>query len=105
MYDDDALTYSMISDFADRTTEDIFHGLDTKPARKIPQGIWPVAARNLDMVNAAHDLGDSIGWLPNAPVHRRRVAPVAATACSVTIPALEGSFESCRPRQERSGQT
>ena len=58
MYDGKALTYCMISDFGDRTTEDIFHGLDTKPARKIPQIIWPVAVRKLDMLNAAHDLGD-----------------------------------------------
>ena len=48
----------MIVDFADRTSEDIFHGLETKHARKIPSTLWKVAARKLDMVNAAHDLKD-----------------------------------------------
>jgi proteic killer suppression protein len=48
----------MIVSFADATTEDIFHGLDTKAARKIPKDIWPVARRKLDMLNAAHSLQD-----------------------------------------------
>ena len=48
----------MILNFKDRASEDIFHGLDTKAARSIPMALWPVAARKLDMLNAAHDLRD-----------------------------------------------
>ena len=48
----------MILNFADKTTEDIFNGLDSKAARNIPQMAWNVAARKLDMLNAAYDLRD-----------------------------------------------
>ena len=48
----------MILSFRDRVTEDIYNGIDSKVARSIPQAIWRVAARKLDMVNAAHDLPD-----------------------------------------------
>ena len=48
----------MILNFADKTTEDIFNGLDSKPARRIPQMVWSVAARKLDMLNAAAELRD-----------------------------------------------
>jgi len=52
------LTLSMIVSFADRTTEDIYNGVNSKPARRIPQPIWKIAQRKLDMINAAHDLRD-----------------------------------------------
>jgi len=48
----------VIIDFGDQATEDIFNGLDTKQARKIPRSIWQVAIRKLDMINAAHLLND-----------------------------------------------
>ena len=48
----------MIVNFSDQTSEDIYHGLDTKHARKIPKVVWKVAVRKLDMINAAHDLKD-----------------------------------------------
>jgi proteic killer suppression protein len=48
----------MIQTFRDRTTEDIYHGTDSKAARKIPPSTWPVAVRKLDMLNAAHEIGD-----------------------------------------------
>ena len=48
----------MILNFADKTTEDIFNGLDSKAARSIPQAVWKVAARKLDMLNAASELRD-----------------------------------------------
>ena len=48
----------MIIDFGDQTTEDVFNGLDTKQARRIPNGIWHVAIRKLDIINAAHELKD-----------------------------------------------
>lgn len=48
----------MILNFADKTTEDIYNGLDSKAARRIPQTVWKVATRKLDMINAAHVLTD-----------------------------------------------
>ena len=48
----------MIIDFGDRTTHDIYHGLDTKPARKVSSSLWGIAVRKLDMINAAHELND-----------------------------------------------
>jgi len=48
----------VILDFADKTTEDIFHGTDSKAARRVPQMIWKIVVRKLDMVNAAAVLGD-----------------------------------------------
>ena len=48
----------MIGSFADRTTEDIYHGTETKAARRIPKELWPVARRKLDMLNRAAVPGD-----------------------------------------------
>lgn len=48
----------MIVNFADKTTEDIFNGIDSKLARKIPSQIWKIAARKLDMLNASVKLED-----------------------------------------------
>ena len=48
----------MIASFADQTTADIYDGLDTKAARRIPRTIWNVAQRKLDMIEAAHELND-----------------------------------------------
>ena len=48
----------MIVSFGDETTEDLFHGENTKAARRIPILIWKVAGRKLDMLNAAHELRD-----------------------------------------------
>lgn len=48
----------MIADFADKATEHIFHGADSRDARSIPKEIWNVARRKLDAVNAAHVLKD-----------------------------------------------
>jgi len=48
----------MIRDFADQGTEDIYHGENSRQARKIPQDIWPVARRKLDMIENAHDIRD-----------------------------------------------
>ncbi len=48
----------MIASFADQTTEDIFHGAQTKAARVIPKAIWSIAHRKLDALNAAHDVQD-----------------------------------------------
>lgn len=48
----------MILNFTDKTTEDIYNGLDSKAARRIPQTVWKVTVRKLDMLNAAHALTD-----------------------------------------------
>lgn len=48
----------MILNFADKTTEDIYHGVDSKAARRIPRAVWSAAVRKLDMLNAASDLRD-----------------------------------------------
>ncbi len=50
--------YTMIHSFRDRTTEDLFNGVNSKVARAIPKAMWPVAVRKLDLLNAAHDLRD-----------------------------------------------
>ena len=43
----------MIQSFADDTTTDLFHGRDTKAARRIPKALWPVVRRKLDALNRA----------------------------------------------------
>jgi proteic killer suppression protein len=48
----------VIKGFAGRGAEDLFHGINSKESRKIPQNLWPVAHRKLDMLNAAHALQD-----------------------------------------------
>lgn len=48
----------MIESFGDRATEDVFHGIKSKQARKIPQPIWAVVRRKLDMLNVAQSPGE-----------------------------------------------
>lgn len=48
----------MIVGFGDKATEDIFTGRKSRDARRIPQDLWRVARRKLDMLNAAADLQD-----------------------------------------------
>ena len=48
----------MIVNFKDQATEDVFNGVSSKKALKIPQSIWVATQRKLDMLNAAHDLKD-----------------------------------------------
>ncbi len=48
----------MILDFADKTTEDIYDGVDSKAARQFPRTVWTAAIRKLDMLNAASELRD-----------------------------------------------
>lgn len=49
---------AMITSFNSKTTEDIFHGISSKAARSIPESLWSVVQRKLDMINAAHLLID-----------------------------------------------
>ncbi len=48
----------MIGSFKDAATEAIFHGERGKVLRRIPPDIRSVAARKLDMLNAAREMGD-----------------------------------------------
>jgi len=48
----------VITSFGDKTTEDIYHGINSKEARRIPLQLWKVATRKLDMINTAHALQD-----------------------------------------------
>jgi proteic killer suppression protein len=48
----------VIASFADKATSDLFHGVDSKEARRVPKEIWGVVRRKLDMVNAAHAAKD-----------------------------------------------
>jgi len=48
----------VIVSFADRATADIYNGLNTRDARRIPSDLWRVVRRKLDMLNAAHRLRD-----------------------------------------------
>ena len=50
----------MILEFGDQAAADIFHGENTKAARRIPPVVWGVAGRKLDLLNAAHELHDLI---------------------------------------------
>jgi hypothetical protein len=49
---------SVIWSFADVATADIHHSKDTKAARTLPKGIWPVIRHKLDYLNAAQSLAD-----------------------------------------------
>ena len=49
----------MVVSFRDQGTEDIYHGRNTKAARKTcPREIWSVAQRKLDYLKAADELDD-----------------------------------------------
>ncbi len=48
----------MIVSFGDKTTEDIFHGDDTKAARRISQVLWTRVQARLDLLNASTTLED-----------------------------------------------
>lgn len=49
----------MIGSFADRGTEDIFDGTESRSARKTcPKSVWPIARRKLDQINRVRDLAE-----------------------------------------------
>jgi toxin HigB-1 len=56
-----------IKSFADQTTSDIFHGLNTKDARRIPQNLWKIAQRKLDLLQRAKSTMDLS--LPGLRIH------------------------------------
>ncbi|HWB16056.1 MAG TPA: type II toxin-antitoxin system RelE/ParE family toxin [Vicinamibacterales bacterium] len=44
----------MIQSFADDATKDIYNGVNTKVARRLPKALWPIVRRKLDALNAAN---------------------------------------------------
>ena len=48
----------MIASFGDQGTEDLYHGLRTRWARRFPVEVWRKACRKLDMIEYASDLQD-----------------------------------------------
>jgi toxin HigB-1 len=49
----------MIRSFANKATEDIYHGIESRVARKLlPIGLWPIAQRKLSYLDAAKTLSD-----------------------------------------------
>lgn len=48
----------MIASFADRATEDLYHGHRTQRVRRFPSDVISPALRKLDMLQAAHLLQD-----------------------------------------------
>jgi proteic killer suppression protein len=48
----------VIRSFADDTTRDVWNGVNTKPARRIPRDLWPIVRRKLDQIDAVTKLED-----------------------------------------------
>ncbi|MDO3377134.1 type II toxin-antitoxin system RelE/ParE family toxin [Geoalkalibacter halelectricus] len=48
----------MILSFADKVTESLYHGFETKGVRLLPPEVAKKALNKLDMLNGAHDLMD-----------------------------------------------
>jgi proteic killer suppression protein len=61
----------LILSFGDKTTEDIYHGRDTKAARKMSRSLWERIQVKLDLVNATVSLQD-LRTLPANRLERLR---------------------------------
>jgi len=48
----------VISSFGDATTADIYHGSDTKAARRISRELWGRVQQKLDLLNAGTSIDD-----------------------------------------------
>ncbi|MBK7929400.1 MAG: type II toxin-antitoxin system RelE/ParE family toxin [Bryobacterales bacterium] len=48
----------MIRSFGDGVTRDIWNGVNSKAARRIPQALWQVVRRKLDQIDAVTRLED-----------------------------------------------
>ena len=46
----------MIRTLADDTTRDLWNGLNSKAARRIPRDLWPAVRRKLDQIDAVTTL-------------------------------------------------
>lgn len=58
----------MIRSFTDATTEDIWNGVNSKAARRIPQALWPVIRRKLDQIDSVSTL-DALRVPPGNRLH------------------------------------
>jgi proteic killer suppression protein len=58
----------MIRSFADESTWDIWHGVNSKAARQIPRTLWPVVRRKLDQIDAVTTL-DALRVPPGNRLH------------------------------------
>ena len=48
----------MIRSFADDTTRDVWHGRNSKAARRVPTELWPAVRRKLDQIDSVTRLDD-----------------------------------------------
>lgn len=48
----------MIRTLADDATRDIWNGVNTKAARRIPRELWPIVRRKLDQIDAVTNRED-----------------------------------------------
>ena len=48
----------MIRTLADDTTRDIWNGVNSKAARRVPKDVWPIVRRKLDQLDAVTRLED-----------------------------------------------
>lgn len=48
----------MIVSFGDKATSDLFHGVSSSKARRLPNQIYEVALYKMDIINAAQNLDD-----------------------------------------------
>ena len=48
----------MIRSLADDTTLDIWNGVNSRAARRIPRELWPIVRRRLDQIDAVTRLAD-----------------------------------------------
>jgi proteic killer suppression protein len=48
----------VIRSFADQATADVYLGVESKVARRIPKPLWPVIRRKLDVLHRARALSD-----------------------------------------------
>ena len=58
----------MIRTFGDQATEDIWNGLNTKAARRIPHALWPIVMRKLDQIDAVSHV-DALRVPPGNRLH------------------------------------
>lgn len=59
---------AMIRSFADVTTADIWNGVNSKAARRIPKTIWPTVRRRLDQIGSVTKL-DQLRVPPGNDLH------------------------------------
>lgn len=58
----------MIRSFADQATEDIWNGVSSRAARRIPKSLWAVVRRKLDQIDAVPTT-DSLRVPPGHHLH------------------------------------